>query len=302
MIKCIESTRPHWPSRELCSLSQVACWLVWQQHRLPTLIQYYPSSRTPWTWQKEVREVKPSYYTPQCSGPTTSPSNCPLMLTKHGPCHRMLKGHWHHSHLQVLVSGRKTRVRFSVFSFTAWSCPIGDAENRCWTTVLEAAKERARWCNWCSWVLKLLMDGHWKCAGRCDSPRTFPYCAHPQWGGTGLFFRLLPHPQLHSHLPRRQQMGRSEESVLAGAAGSHFGVDGEHIIQRFGWGDYKATHGPLLLNPAVGHLLRSALWNLVVLTAQVYTEIPWYISMAFLPLGDNTHLCWSRFWSKLLYM
>lgn len=115
-----------------------------------------------------------------------------------------------------------------------------------------AAKERVRWSNWCSWVIKLLMDEHWKCAGRCDSPRTFPYCADPQRGGTGLFLRLLPHPQLHAHLPRRQQMGRGEESVLAGAAGSHFGVDREHIIQRLGWGDYKATHGPLLWGTSCG--------------------------------------------------
>lgn len=135
------------------------------------------------------------------------------------------------------------------------------------------------------------MEKQWKCAGRCDSPRTFPYCAHPQRGGTGLFLRLLPHPQLHSRLPRHQQMGRGKKGVLAWATGSHFGVGGEQIIQRLGWGDYKDTHGPLLLNPAVGHLLRSALWNSVVLTAQVYAEIRWYMSMAFLPMGDYTHLC-----------
>lgn len=131
MIKCIEGTRPHWPRRELCSVSQVACWLAWQQHRLPSLIQYYPSSRTPWTWQKEVREVKPSYYTPQCSGPTTSPSNCPLTLTKHGPRHRMLKGHRHYNRLHVWICRSMKEVRFTFFSFTAWSCLLGDAENQC---------------------------------------------------------------------------------------------------------------------------------------------------------------------------
>lgn len=95
--------KPSWLYSGNCSLPQVACWLIWQGHRLPTLIQYYPSSRAPWTWQKEVSKVKPSYYMPHCSGPTTSPSNCPLTAAKHGPCQRMLKGHrhWHHLHLRV---------------------------------------------------------------------------------------------------------------------------------------------------------------------------------------------------------
>lgn len=215
MIKCMERyTRPRWPCSGKCSLSQVACWLVWQQRRLPTLIQYYPSSRTPWTWQKEVREVKPSYYTPHCSGPTTSPSNCPLTATKHGPCQRMLKGHWHCSHLHFWVSGgRKTGVRFCFCSFYNlvvspwWYWEPGVA------TVTAAAREKVRWSNWYSRVLKLLMDEHWKCSWRCDSLRTFPYCAQPQRGGAGLFLRLLPRSRLHSHLPRRRQMGRGEESV-----------------------------------------------------------------------------------------
>lgn len=83
-----------WLHRGKRSLPQVACWLIWQGHGLPTLIQYYPNSRAPWTWQKEVSKVKPSYDMPHCSGPTTSSSNCPLTATKQGPCQRMLKGHW----------------------------------------------------------------------------------------------------------------------------------------------------------------------------------------------------------------
>lgn len=62
--------------------------LIWQGHRLPTLIQYYPNSGASWTWQKEVIKVKPFYYMPHCLGPSTSPSNCPLTV-----CQKMFKGH-----------------------------------------------------------------------------------------------------------------------------------------------------------------------------------------------------------------
>lgn len=146
MIKCMESTRPCWPRSGKCSLSQVACWLVWQQHRLPTLIQYYPSSRAPWTWHKEVREVKPSYDTPHCSGPTTSPSNCPRTVTKHGPCQRMLKGHWHCSHLHFSVSGRrKTGGQILFLQFLQLGRVNLVILRTGVTTVTVAAKEKVRW-------------------------------------------------------------------------------------------------------------------------------------------------------------
>ncbi len=105
--RACQQVKPSWLCSGNCSLPQVACWLIWQGHRLPTLIQYYPSSRPPWTWQKEVSKVKPSYYMPHCPGPTTSSSNCPLTATKQGPCQRMLKGHWHWHHLHLWVSSKR---------------------------------------------------------------------------------------------------------------------------------------------------------------------------------------------------